>query len=85
MKKQELIKTIERKRGGSDYNLWIIGITNDPEKRKFKHQADGKNVSFWKHWRADSESIARDVEKYFLVNGMKGGGGGDNSRYVYMF
>jgi hypothetical protein len=86
MNKQELINTIERKRGGSDDNIWIIGITNDPERRKSEHQADGKHVNFWKHWRADSESIARDVEKHFLDKGMKGGGGGgDNPRYIYIF
>jgi hypothetical protein len=37
-------------------------------------------------WQADSEGIARDVEKYFLGKGMKGDtGGGENPTYVYIF
>lgn len=68
------------------YSLWTIGITNDPERRKTEHRNEGKNIQYWKDWKADTETIAQNVEKYFLDKGMKGGiGGGDDSTFVYIF
>lgn len=86
MNKSELILAIEKKRGSTSYSIWTIGITNDPERRKSEHESDGENVDYWSQWKADSESIARDVEEYFLNKGMKGGGGGgEKPTYVYVF
>ena len=86
MNKKDLIAAIEKKRGSIGYSAWTVGITNDPTRRKEEHQNAGKSVSSWKHWKADSEAIARDVEKYFLDKGMKGGGGGgDKPTFVYVF
>lgn len=86
MNKQELINAIEKKKGSTEYSIWTIGITNDPDRRKGEHESDGKNVTYWKHWKADSEKIAREVETYFLDKGMKGGGGGGNTpTWVYVF
>ena len=66
----------------SNYSVWTIGITDDPERRKKEHN----NPVPWYHWRADTEAIARRVEKYFLDKGMKGaGGGGESPNYVYIF
>jgi len=80
MKKQEIIEAIE----GivASYSAWTIGVTDDPERRKTEHDSPKQ----WYHWRADTETIARDVEKHFLDKGMKGGtGGGENLNYVYIF
>lgn len=83
---QSIKDAIERKRGSSSYNVWSIGITNDPERRRAEHNAEGRNTQYWSHWSADSETIARSVERYFLDKGMKGGGGGGlNPRWVYVF
>lgn len=69
-----------------DYKIYTIGITDDPDRRKSEHENDGKNVKFWKQWEADSETVARNVEKYFLDKGMKGGTGGDTrGKHVYVF
>ncbi len=66
----------------STYSSWTIGITDDPERRKGEHG----NPSHWHQWKADSEQIARNVEKHFLDKGMKGAtGGGFSPNYVYIF
>ncbi len=81
MSEQEIIAAIEQ-RVGSKISIWTIGITDNPERRKKEH-GDPK---YWMQWRADSEIIARNVEKHFLEKEMKGGGGGgDNPNYVYIF
>lgn len=81
MKEDQIKQAIEKIVKGK-YSIWTIGITDDPERRKGEH----KNPKFWRHWIADSETIARNVEDYFLKKGMKGGkGGGDNPNYVYIF
>ncbi len=68
------------------YGAWYVGITDDPVRRKQEHEAEGQKVGYWRHWHADSESMARKVEQYFLGKGCKGGpGGGDHPTYVYVF
>ena len=86
MIKQDIINAIEDKRGSTSYSSWTVGVTDDPETRKQQHENDGKNVTYWKHWKTDSEQISRDVESHFLDKGMKGGGGGQGKAgYVYIF
>ena len=83
MDESEIKKAIGEKK---DYTIYTIGITDNPDRRKSEHKSDGKSVQYWKHWKADSETVARNVEKYFGDKGMKGGGGGDtNGKYVYVF
>ena len=70
----------------SEYSVQTIGITADPDKRRQQHANNNKNVSNWKTWQADSEEIARAVEKHFLDHDMKGDtGGGNNPTHVYVF
>jgi predicted GIY-YIG superfamily endonuclease len=84
MNEAELKAAIQRK--VSTYSYWTIGITDDPERRKKEHEAEGKSVKYWSHWKADTEAIARAVEAYFIDKGMKGGtGGGEHPTYVYVF
>lgn len=66
----------------STYSLWTIGVTDDPTSRRNEHG----NPASWHQWDADTETIARNVEAYFLDKGMKGGaGGGGGADYVYIF
>jgi len=82
MTEGELIQAIEVARQPYSYSVWTIGIIDNPERRRSEHG----NPGLWKHWRADSEAIARSVEKYFLAKGMKGDtGGGFSPTYVYIF
>jgi len=64
------------------YSIWTIGITDNPDRRRKEHD----NPKYWKQWKADTETIARNVEKYFLDKGMNGDtGGGETPNYVYIF
>ncbi len=88
MMKNEIIAAIVNRVMGAEekkYSIWTIGITNDPERRKDEHDT-GNKVKHWKDWKANSESDARTIEKYFLDKGMKGDtGGGTTPTYVYIF
>jgi len=70
-----------------NYPGWTIGITDDPERRKGEHEADGKDVRRWKDWEADSKGDAEYTETYFIGRGMQGGEGGGTpeTRFVYIF
>lgn len=64
------------------YSNWTIGVTDDPNRRNGEHG----NPPSWRHWDADTEQAARNVESYFISKGMKGGGGGlGRADYVYIF
>ncbi len=65
-----------------NYSSWTIGVTDSPSRRRSEHG----NPTGWRQWDADTETGARNVEKYFLDKGMKGGGGGPGrADYVYIF
>lgn len=82
----DIISAINGKVGSTNYSIWTIGVTDDPETRKSQHSNDGEDVKYWGHWKTDSETVGRDVEKHFLDKGMKGDtGGGGNAGYVYVF
>jgi len=82
MKESEIKTAIEGVVGTTSYSSWTIGVTDDPDRRRTEH-GDPKH---WHQWRADTETIARNVEKYFLDKGMKGApGGGEHPDYVYIF
>lgn len=67
-------------RGG--YSAWTVGVTDDPTRRKTEHG----NPPQWHQWNADTQTIARNVERYFLDKGMKGApGGAGRADYVYIF
>jgi len=70
VKEPEIESTIERI--VTTYPFWTIGITDNPDCCK----SENSNPKHWLQWRADDETIARDVEKYFLDKGMKGAFGG---------
>lgn len=85
MKENEIIRAIEERVNSAktkDYSLWTIGITDDPDRRREEHD----DPKYWMQWRADTETIARNVEKYFLEKDMNGApGGGESPNYVYIF
>lgn len=61
---------------------WTIGITADPDRRKSEHG----NPTRWYQWNANTETIARNVESYFIAKGMKGDvGGGITPTWVYIY
>ena len=81
-------KLIDRIGGGiTRYDLWTIGITNDLARRKKDHRRDGKDVTKWHEYEADTLRVARNVEKHFRDKGMDGGLGGnvDENKTVYVY
>ena len=69
-----------------NYSHWTIGITDDLDRQNQEHEMNGKNVTCWYDWPADTVRIARAVEKYFTDRRMNGDtGGGQNPTYVYIF
>ena len=66
---------------------WYVGIATDAKDRLFKDHNVDKTKDQWAHSKADTEEIARSVEKHFLNAGCGGGpGGGDaGSKYVYVY
>ena len=59
MKEDEIKQAIERV-ASKNYKVWTIGITDNPNRRKGEHG----NPTTWLQWRADTETIARNVEDY---------------------
>ena len=66
---------------------WYVGIASDPEDRLFGEHNVSEEKDHWHYIPADSEAIARAVEKHFLNAGCDGGpGGGDaSSKFVYVY
>lgn len=75
------------RKGGGAYKEWYVGVTSDPEKRLFEEHNVDKAKDLWIYRTADSASIARSVEQYFIDLGCDGGpGGGDyTAKVVYAY
>jgi len=79
MTKQEIISKINsfmRSYTDSKRNLFYIGITSDIETRLFGAHKVEETTNEYVYYRANSEEIAREVEKEFLELGLDGGDGG---------
>ena len=67
---------------------WYVGIAKDAKDRLFNDHNVDKDYGAWAHSMADSDTIARSVEKHFLDAGCDGGSGGGDSApksvYVYL-
>lgn len=92
MTKQEIINAINEYLQESvkeHYQDYYIGITSDVEERLFGAHKVPKDNYWWIYCPADTEEIAREVEKYFLDLGMSGGTGGGTGdgdvRIVYCY
>lgn len=89
--KASIMAAIEKRVGTTSYTAWRIGLTHDLVERKANwRDTEGKDVSCWTCWEADSLSDAQDIESYYInTKKMKGGTGGDLSPrktvYVYIF
>ena len=73
---------------GGYYSDWYVGIASSPKERLFDaHNVEKDGGNGWIYLEADTESIAREVESYF-INQKKtrgGTGGGTYPRYVYAY
>jgi hypothetical protein len=66
---------------------WYVGIAADARARLFNDHAVNEKTGSWIYRQADSNAIARQVEKAYHDSGHDGGpGGGDRSTvYVYAY
>jgi len=64
---------------GGIYGSWVIGITDDPEKKK----TELGRVKNWASWEADSEATAQTVLSLFVEKRMKSTSAGPG-KYVYI-
>lgn len=74
-----IIKEIDAhlsKSGRRYYSDFYIGITKDVEQRLFGDHNVSKDNSWWIYRTAETNEIARAVEKHYLDLGMRGGQGG---------
>lgn len=68
-------------KNSNDYRIWYVGIAKDPDTRLFNDHNVQRNMDAWTYCPADSDAVARQVEKFFIEQrGTDGGpGGGDES------
>jgi len=81
------INAAMREHGEGRYG-WYVGITNNLRQRLFdQHRVQERGgEGYWLWRKADSEAIARAVEKAYIEAGRRGGtGGGTNPKIVYAY
>ena len=66
---------------------WYVGIAADARARLFNDHSVDEKADVWVYVKADSSTVARDVEKAYHDSGHDGGpGGGDNTTvWVYAY
>ncbi len=78
--KQEIIDDITKHFNGKKYSECYVGIATDARKRLFSDHNVSEENGHWIFQSASSHTVAREIERHFLVAGMDGGeGGGDES------
>lgn len=88
MTKDAIINEIEKHLSNSVkeyYSDFYIGITNDVNRRLFSEHNVDKDNDWWIFSKADTEDVARDVERYYKDLGMKGDTGGGKPENPPMF
>lgn len=86
MQKNQIILEINNYLSGIAPSQCYVGITNDIERRLFQEHSVKKDGT-WIYAPAENEESAREIEKYFLDNGMEGdtGGGKTGCKIVYAY
>ena len=91
MKQAAIIAAIEAKIGETEYEIWRIGITNDPDRtQRYWSETEKKKIFFWTHWPAESQQDAQQIKTYFVLerglqDGVEGERGEMGGVYVYVF
>ena len=76
-----------QKSGKRYYSEFYIGVSKNARKRMFEEHHVDEEHSWWIYRTAASSEIARQVEKYYIDLGMRGGtgGGDDTATMVYCY
>lgn len=87
--KQTIIADIKdyMAKGKGQYSDWYVGIASVPRDRLFNDHSVKEKGDYWILREAESESAARDIEKYFtdVLKTDGGTGGGVNPQSVYAY
>lgn len=85
--KQEVINDITSHFKGKAYSDCYVGITSDVDSRLFGDHNVSKENGHWIYRTANTDTVAREIEQYFINAGMDGGGGGggETSKIVYAY
>jgi hypothetical protein len=72
---------------GGTYSSWYVGIATDARSRLFNDHAVRENGDCWIYQECKESNTAREIEDYFLNQGMDGGSGGGDyaSKSVYAY
>ena len=89
MTSQQVVNEISvyvSKHGGA-LSGWYVGVAKAPRNRLFEGHNVAEDSGSWIYRKCVSDSVARQVEGYFLRQGFKGGDGGGSaaSQYVYAY
>lgn len=84
---RRVIGEVDTYLAGDLHRRWYAGIATNAEQRLFADHNVDKLKGQWIYLPCSSDSVAREVEQYFLGQGCQGGGsGGDTStRFVYAY
>ena len=74
-----LVEFINKKPQGSASD-WYVGIASDVESRLFGDHNVNRPNGLWARYPTDSSTIAREVEKALLAQGLDGGSGGGREK-----
>lgn len=92
MQYEEIIQSINNHLKQSSkpfYSDFYVGITEDVKKRLFSEHQVNEKIDWWIYCYADTEEIAREVEKFYIEKGMDGGKGGGKgngeTKYIYCY
>lgn len=86
--KEKIIQDIDGhiKKEGSSYNNWYVGIAKDPNDRLFNDHNVQKENAWWIFRNALSDTIAREIETFFLEKkGTQGGSGGGSKDTCFVY
>lgn len=69
------------------YQDWYAGVTADAKAMLFSHHGVKESSDAWICRQCDSNVAAREVERYFMKKGCKGGPVGEekSTRYFYAY
>jgi len=72
---------------GKPYSAWYIGIATNPKERLFSDHCVMEKGGYWIYRTANTDTIAREIEKIFLDAGATGGpsGGDEKTCSVYAY
>jgi hypothetical protein len=73
--------------GGGGYPAWYCGIAANPRDRLFNDHRVAEKNGLWIYRDCGTDTVARQVERYFLQRGCQGGrsGGNRSTRYIYSY